>query len=221
MLNHYSTTVHTANKKWWEDPITGDPITRNMGELLALIHSEISEAFEGLQQNVVDSHLPHRSSEEVELVDVIIRVFDFCGGFRYDMDRAYRHLMGDQGLPTSGELDFFGLDAYSKKAFKVLGTLAPRLAFDLANQSDSEWYCEFHSAVSDALEGLRKGTLLEECPTILTAEVALARLLALIFAYSRIKDFDIESAYLDKMIYNSNRSDHQHSERAKDGGKKF
>lgn len=46
-LNELSSVVHKANMKWWQDPVTGQPIQRNKGELLALIHSEISEALEG------------------------------------------------------------------------------------------------------------------------------------------------------------------------------
>jgi len=46
-LNELSKRVHEANIKWWQDMETGKPIKRNKGELLALIHSEISECLEG------------------------------------------------------------------------------------------------------------------------------------------------------------------------------
>jgi hypothetical protein len=45
-LNTYSMECHDANQKWWQDIETGAAIERNVGELLALIHSEISEALE-------------------------------------------------------------------------------------------------------------------------------------------------------------------------------
>lgn len=41
-LTELSKTVHAANAKWWQDIDTGAPIKRNRGELLCLIHSEIS-----------------------------------------------------------------------------------------------------------------------------------------------------------------------------------
>lgn len=74
---------------WWTDLKTGEPIQRNKGELLMLIVSEVAEAMEGERKNKMDDHLPHRRSAEVELADVIIRVFDYCGAFGYDLAGAY------------------------------------------------------------------------------------------------------------------------------------
>lgn len=92
-LNELSKTVHEANIKWWQDPATGLPIKRNKGELLALIHSEISEALEGERKNLMDDKLPHRKMAEVELVDAIIRILDYAGGFGYDLQGAYDEKM--------------------------------------------------------------------------------------------------------------------------------
>jgi len=49
---------------------------RNVGELLCLIHSEISEAMEGARKDLLDDHLENKSMMEVELADAIIRIFD-------------------------------------------------------------------------------------------------------------------------------------------------
>lgn len=57
-LTELSKAVHAANIKWWQDPATGLPIKRNKGELLALIHSEVSEALEGERKNLQDDKLP-------------------------------------------------------------------------------------------------------------------------------------------------------------------
>lgn len=73
---------------WWSDPHTGARIRRNKGEMLALMHSELSEALEGERKGLMDSHLPHRRSAEVELADLLIRVFDYCGEFGYDLAEA-------------------------------------------------------------------------------------------------------------------------------------
>lgn len=92
-LNDYATECHTANRRWWQDPATGEPIERNKGELLMLIVSEVAEAMEGARKGLPDDHLPHRSMEEVELADVLIRVFDYAGGHGLDLQGAYEEKM--------------------------------------------------------------------------------------------------------------------------------
>jgi len=56
--------------------------------LLALIHSEISEALEGRRKGLMDDHLPIRPQIEVELADTVIRVLDLCGRRNYDIGGA-------------------------------------------------------------------------------------------------------------------------------------
>ena len=85
-LNELSKTVHAANIKWWQDVQTGQPIKRNKGELLALIHSEISEALEGERKNLMDDKLPQYPMAAVEIVDAFIRGLDYLAGFHPDVD---------------------------------------------------------------------------------------------------------------------------------------
>lgn len=92
-LNELSNVCHQANIQWWRDPATGERIDRNKGELLCLIHSEISEAMEGERKNLMDDKLPHRRMAEVELVDALIRIFDYAGAFGYDLDGAFAEKM--------------------------------------------------------------------------------------------------------------------------------
>lgn len=88
-LNGFADYVHKANQKWWEDPRTGEPIKRNVGEMLMLSVSELSEALEAHRKDLMDQHLPHRKGFEVEIVDCFIRLFDIAGGLGLDLDGAF------------------------------------------------------------------------------------------------------------------------------------
>jgi NTP pyrophosphatase (non-canonical NTP hydrolase) len=92
-LNELAAQVHQANAKWWHDMETGERIERNKGELLCLIHSEISECLEGVRKNAMDDKLPHRRAEEVELADALIRILDYAGGFGLDLAGAFAEKM--------------------------------------------------------------------------------------------------------------------------------
>lgn len=82
-LNELRDLCYTEAKTrgWWDNP-------REFGTLIALCHSELSEALEGDRKNLKDDHLPHRPSPEVELADLLIRVFDLCGHKGYDIGGA-------------------------------------------------------------------------------------------------------------------------------------
>lgn len=92
-LNNFARICHEANIKWWQDPRDGTPIERNKGELISLMHSELSECLEGERKNLMDDHLPHRRMAEVEIVDLLIRAFDYAGAFGYDLDGAFKEKM--------------------------------------------------------------------------------------------------------------------------------
>lgn len=92
-LNELAARVHKANERWWRDPATGEPITRNKGEMLMLMVSELSEAMEGARKNLMDDHLPHRSMEEVEIADCLIRLLDYAGGHGMDLNGAFEEKM--------------------------------------------------------------------------------------------------------------------------------
>lgn len=85
------------SKGWWDEP-------RSDGELIALMHSELSEAMEGLRHGDPPSeHIPDFSAVEEEMADTVIRVADYCQqrGFdlagaiiekmKYNAERTHKH----------------------------------------------------------------------------------------------------------------------------------
>lgn len=87
-LNELRDRVHrdACSNGWWEEP-------RSFGELIALVHSELSEALEDHRNGYApDQWYPELSGKPVgiptELADVIIRVLDMCGAYGIDIDRV-------------------------------------------------------------------------------------------------------------------------------------
>ena len=85
-MNDLAKKIFEANKAvgWWPDNVED----RNKPEMIALMHSELSEALEALRKDLNDDHLPHRKGVEVELADTVIRILDFCGAYGYDIEGA-------------------------------------------------------------------------------------------------------------------------------------
>ena len=104
-INNLSKEIYQANKAkgFWEDR---EFIPRNMermncmpgdikavqkafnAQMLALIHSEISEALEADRKDLMDDKLPNRLGLEVELADAFIRICDMAGGLSMDLGGA-------------------------------------------------------------------------------------------------------------------------------------
>lgn len=70
---------NAKNKGWWDEE-------RNEGEMIALIHSELSEALEASRE--YKSLDEHNDNLAHEFADAIIRIADMCGGKNIDLAKA-------------------------------------------------------------------------------------------------------------------------------------
>ncbi len=76
-INNLIVECHAIAKEkgWWDSQ-------RNEAELIALMHSELSEALEAMRN--------HGKKEDIaeELADCCIRIFDYCGAKQIDLEKA-------------------------------------------------------------------------------------------------------------------------------------
>jgi NTP pyrophosphatase (non-canonical NTP hydrolase) len=87
-LNEMRDIIHqwAKDKGWWDKP-------RNKFELIALMHSELSEAVEYLRKKehpAMDDKVPELTGEAAEMADTIIRILDYCGAYGIDIGNAIR-----------------------------------------------------------------------------------------------------------------------------------
>lgn len=83
-LNVVQYCVHdmAISKGWWIED-------RCDGELIALIHSELSECLEALREgNGKSDKIPMFSQAEEEMADAVIRIMDHCDARRWDLSGA-------------------------------------------------------------------------------------------------------------------------------------
>lgn len=123
--------VNVANGFWEGD--------RNKGEMIALIQSELSEAFLALDMGIMDDKLPQFTGQMTELADVVIRIADYAEGFK---------------LPIWEYLD--KVTSKAEKWYWAHGELATA---DLNVLMANEWFEQYlymNASCSMVLEALRK-----------------------------------------------------------------
>lgn len=76
----FSERLHAGNRAngFWDKEL-------NVGEKIALCHSELSEALEGHRKGLHDDHISGEAMFDVELADAVIRIFDLAQGMNIDL----------------------------------------------------------------------------------------------------------------------------------------
>lgn len=67
---------------------------KNFSEVIALMHTELSEAYEEYRNKKGYNETYYEENGKPcgipsELADVVIRVFDFCGGMDIDLEKSF------------------------------------------------------------------------------------------------------------------------------------
>lgn len=193
-INALAESIHADNRAagWWNDLATGEPLKRNVGELLMLVFSELCEGADGLDFDLMDDKLPHRLMIEVELADAVIRIYDIGGGFDLDLGGTAEEIIGMCLFADDPDV-----------------TDSHRRLFNIARD------------LSAAMEGDRKKRAHEILMDRSAFAVGVARALLGIYRMAALHGYDLAGAIVEKREFNRHRLDHQIANRKAEGGKAY
>lgn len=208
-FNAFRDFAHNASRSagWWKgserypditpSDIIAAPDRYVIPTKLCLIHSEISEAYDGYMTGANDEHLPEYPSALVEFGDINLRIGDVAGYLDIDLTSAIMMVL--QADHVEVLVDYNGYFAGQ------VHTCFNRL----------------HCFTSAAMEGFRKGSKDKIIPSMSAMDANLARVVILCDLIAVKNEWNLPEATAAKAAYNAVRLDHKAEVRALDDGKKF
>lgn len=191
--------VHQRNVEvgWWSNLRTGEPIQRNVGELLMLAVSELGEIPPYPEvETRKDDKLPERLMIDVEFADACIRLFDIIGGLA---PHAIATFAERSHWRAENTYTLMCLDRYLMELVRLL---------------------------SEAMESHRKGRILLNATGPDTGKRPgfdhyLGMTLFRLFDLAHGLGMDLDETIAEKMEFNAHRADHKLENRRGDGGKAY
>ena len=178
---------------WWDDP------DRCLYTCIQLVSTEISEATEGARKGgLVDDHLPHRSMEEVEYADGVIRLCDLAGSLNLEFNSDLTgdswcnpaNPIGKQQLGINRALIHFANALYDWEHHKDKNAVFKWHA--TRNEVNWEILCSTYSNTINSFERVASN-----------------------------RGMDLHGAIAEKREYNRTRKDHTRKARQQPGGKEW
>lgn len=173
---------------------------------LCLIHSEISEAYDGYMTGANDEHLPEYPSALVEFGDVLLRIGDTAGYLDIDLTSAIMLVLQADHIGWKSDSSFFN------STIRHDGT---------DYHMPPSWFMLLNCFTSAAMEGFRKGSKDKIIPALPALDANLARIVILCNLIAEKNEWNLPEATAAKAAYNAVRLDHKAETRALKDGKKF
>lgn len=202
MWNELTDLCHSTSKEcgWWDNADKYSEAVYEFDSLiiptkLALIHTEITEAYEYWNNGENDDHLPCYPGVVVEIADTAIRICDLLGYLQTDVNAVCDIVRKNFTFSADGIYILF----------------SNRTMF---------WSCagetiimQLHNFIAKAMEAFRRGKWGEMHKSLAEALVT-CELLAEIY------EWPLAEVIREKVAYNATRADHKREARAAEGGKK-